>query len=102
MTKGPSNPDAAGRLQSLVRARGDYGHVAVRAQGSHLLVEVQDGDGEKDLVARATSLAGGQYGLSFKSHTGRWEPLPVQGSIENIAEGLTGLLGPYLDAGNFA
>lgn len=102
MAKGANRPDSAGRLQSLVRARGDYRHVTVRAQGGHLLIEVDDGSGEKDLVARTASLGAGQYGLSFKSHTGRWEHMPVQGALEDIAQGLTDLLGPYLDRSNLA
>ncbi len=100
MAKAASSPDSAARLQTLLQARGDYGHVAVRARAGHLLIEVQDSRGEKDVVARAESLGGGQYGLSFKSHTGRWEPMPVQGPLEDIAHGLTDLLGPYLDRDN--
>jgi hypothetical protein len=102
MARGTSSSDTAGRLQILVRARGEYGHVTVRAQGGHLLIQVEDASGQEDVVARASSLGGGQYGLSFKSHTGKWQPLPVQGTLEDIAQGLTELLGPYLDPDNLA
>lgn len=100
MAKVSASPDAAGRLQSLVQGQGNYAHLTVRAQGAHLVVEVASAGGEKDVVARATALGGGQYGLGFLSHTGKWEPLPVQGPLESIAEGLTGLLGPHLDLDN--
>jgi len=96
------NPDAADRLERLMRARGDYAHVTIRARASHLLVEVDDGSGAKDPVARATSLGGGVYGVSFRSHTGRWEPVPIQGTLEEVADALTVDFGPYLDRGNLA
>lgn len=91
---------AADRLQSLIRARGDHAHVSVRPRASHLLVEVETLDGQRELVARATSLGGADYGLSFRTHAGRWEPLPVVGTIETVAEGLTTVLGPYLSRHN--
>jgi hypothetical protein len=90
----------ARKLESLVRARGGFEHVQVQSRGGHLLVKAAATDGTSQLVARATRLAGREYGLSFRTHTGRWEPMPVSGSLEAIAEGLTGFLGPYLDAGN--
>lgn len=97
-----NHSDAAGRLERLVRDRGDYAHVTIRAQGNHLVVEVDDGSGAKDQTARATSLGGGLYGVSFRSHTGRWEPVPIQGTLEDVAEALTVDFGPYLDRGNLA
>ena len=93
---------AASELQRLLRAAGDYAHVSVRAHGGHLLVEVTDSQGRQDTVARATMLAGGDCGLSFHSHTGRWEPLPVSGPLEVIVEGLTGPLGIYIDRSSVA
>lgn len=50
----------------------DYAHVAVRAERGHLRVFIDDGPP----VARATPLGANQYGLSFHSHTGRWEKTP--------------------------
>ncbi len=94
--------DAAVRLERLMHARGDYAHVTIRAQGHHLVVEVDDGSGAKDPTARATSLGGGLYGVSFRSHTGRWEPVPIQGTLEDVAEALTVEFGPYLDQDNVA
>ncbi len=102
MTAKSNNTAVAARLEQLVRARGEYGHVTIRAHGNHLVVEVDDGSGAKDPTARATSLGGGIYGVSFHSHTGRWEPVPIQGTLEDVAEALTIDFGPYLDRGNLA
>jgi len=90
----------AARLQELLRARGNRDHVAVRAARGHLLVEARDADVPPEVVARATPLGGGAFGLSFHSHTGRWEPMPVGGTLEDIAEAVNDLLGPYIDPAN--
>jgi hypothetical protein len=87
-------------LQELLRERGDYAHVSVRPRAGHLTIEVEDAQGNHSIIARATPLGGGSYGLSFRTHMGRWEPMPVSGPLKEIVEGLTGPLGPYLDRSN--
>lgn len=91
---------AASSLQDLVRRRGTYGHVRVQARAGRLNIETADGDGQTSLVARATPLGGSQYGLSFRTSGGRWEPMPVSGTLEEIAQSVIDLLGPYLDPAN--
>jgi hypothetical protein len=83
-------------LQKLIRSRGDYEHVIVRPRAGHLSVELTDEHGVRDIVARATPVSNSTYGLSFRNHAGRWEPMPVYGGLQDIAEGLTDFLGPYL------
>lgn len=90
---------AAQRLQDLIRAKGQYGHVEVRSRGQNLVVEVVSDDG-RDPVARATPITSKEYGLSFHSHTGRWEPLPVTGDLDEIARSITEELGAYIDPAN--
>ena len=86
----------AQQLESLVRARGAYGHVGVRAARGHLLVENRSAQAAPDVVARATPIGAGSYGLSFRTHTGRWEPMPVSGLLADVAAATVELLGPYL------
>jgi hypothetical protein len=93
---------AALDLQRLIRARGDYAHVSVRPRAGHLNVEVTASDGERIIVARATPISDDEFGLSFRRHTGQWEPMPVSGTLQEIADGLTTLLAPYLDRANIA
>ena len=91
----------AQQLQDLLRARGDYGHVAVRVARGHLVIELCADDAPPDALARAGPLGGGAFGLSFRNHSGRWEPMPVVGSLEDVADATVTLLGPYLDPRNF-
>jgi hypothetical protein len=46
--------------------------------------------------SRVTLLGATQYGLSFYSHTGRWEPMPCVGALVPLAHALVTILGPYL------
>lgn len=97
--KSPYPGAAAQRLQQLIRQRGQYGHVEVRSRTQHLIVEVVEEAG-REPVARATAINAQEYGLSFRSHTGRWEPLPIVGKLEDIARAITEELGAYIDPAN--
>lgn len=88
---------SAARLEQMIRQRGDYAHVQVQAKAGHLVVQTRDSQGGQVVVARATPLGGMEYGLSFRSHRGRWEPMPVSGLLEQIVDGLLDFLGPYVD-----
>jgi len=89
----------ATRLAQLIHELGDYAHVSVRAERGHLCVYVGD---DEDAVARLTPAAGGQYGLSFHNHTGRWEPMPVSGEMAHVARDMINHLGIYFDKVNFS
>lgn len=70
----------------------------VRPYGRHLLVQMQRDD-QLDTVARITELAHGQYGAAFRSHTGRWEPLPgTPTDLKQAAVLLTTLLAPFFES----
>ena len=88
----------ASNVEALIRARGDYDHISVRAHGSHLLVENCD---LSDTVARLTHLGRDHFGLSFQSHTGRWEPMPFEGTLETVTDDLVQTLAPYLERYDF-
>jgi hypothetical protein len=47
-------------------------------------------------VARLTPLGTGLYGLSLRTHQGRWEKMPWSGPLMEIVEVLVTTLGPYL------
>jgi len=53
-------------------------------------------DDEPTVVARLTELGRHRYGAAFRTHNGRWEPLPGTGSIEEMADVVVTLLTPYL------
>jgi hypothetical protein len=88
-------PDAT-HLQAAIRSTGDYWHVFVRALRGHLVVF-----SGQDPIARLTPLAGGHYGLSFHHHTGRWEPMPFSGGLDELANTVVTALAPYLERWDF-
>jgi hypothetical protein len=90
-------PDDADALRRAIHGLGDYEHASVRTARGHLTIHVDDGVP----VARATPLGAGQFGLSFHTHTGRWEPMPVVADLTRLAHDLVGLLGPYLQRWDF-
>jgi hypothetical protein len=69
----PACPGRRDVLRRAIHALGDYEHVSVRAGRGHLTICGDDGAP----VARATPLGAGQFGLSYHTHTGLWEPMPV-------------------------
>jgi hypothetical protein len=99
--KHPANKARAEQLRTLICLAHDYRHVDVRPHGQHLIVELLH-DSEREPVARATRLdaQGYAYGLSFRTHTDTWEPMPITGTLEEIARALTQELGAYLDPAN--
>jgi hypothetical protein len=84
------------RLQTLLRELLGHEAVAVRPHGQHLIIDTTTGAGPYP-VARLTQLGSTQYEAAFRSHTGRWEPLPLAGSFDEVARGLVDLLGIYLN-----
>jgi hypothetical protein len=94
----PVSAVEADTLQRALRALGDYDHVAVRAERGHLNIFIDDGPP----VARATPLGTTQYGLSFHSHTGRWEKMPFVGELVPLAHDLVAALDPYLQRPDFS
>lgn len=107
-TARPPTPSAKLSRQAfadLVReklvALGDFGHLHVHHDGQHLVVEQPgppDDPDDRQPVIRLTVLGGlpVRFGLSFASHDGRWEKLPVSGLLADVLSQAVALLGPYL------
>jgi hypothetical protein len=75
------------------------GHTAahVRPYGKHLLIQMHRDD-SIDTVARLTEVARDKYTAAFRSHTGRWEPLPASAAnMKQAATLVTTLLAPYFE-----
>ena len=41
------------------------------------------------------------YGAAFRTHSGRWEPLPSTGTLDEMAQLIVTLLEPYLQPDNY-
>ena len=93
----PTNREAE-RLRDTIHGLGDYGHVTVRPERGHLNIYPDD----EHPVARLTPLGAGHYGLSFHKHTGRWEPMPFRGDLNQMAHALVNALGIYLERWDFS
>ncbi len=92
---------AAELQRKLATLTGDQ-CVRVKPYGKHLLIQIHRGgpDGEDDnidTIARLTELARNSYSCAFRSHTGRWEPLPGTGNLAATAELVVSLLGSYFE-----
>jgi hypothetical protein len=98
VAKAPSSAmqSDAESLERSIHECGDFGHVKVRINQRHLEI-----CSEGEAVARATAIGGGTYGLSFRTHAGKWEPMPFSGTTEQLGRDVTTALGPYLEKWNF-
>jgi len=86
----------AADLQRHLAQLTGHEHARVRPYGKHLLIQMHRDD-NVDTVARLTELARNRYGAAFRSHTGRWEPLPIDGDLKQAADAVTTLLAPYFE-----
>lgn len=89
--------EAQGKVAELQRQIATLtGHdlVHVKPYGKHLLIQMHRGD-SVDTIARLTELGRNSYSSAFRSHTGRWEPLPGTSDLATTAEWVVSLLSPY-------
>jgi hypothetical protein len=98
-------PHAQGQTAELQRQLATLtGHQQARVKpyGKHLLIQIHRAgpdseDDSVDTIARLTELGRNSYSSAFRSHTGRWEPLPGTGDLATTAALVVTLLGPYFD-----
>ena len=86
----------AAELQRQIATLTGHDLAQVKPYGKHLLIQMHRDD-SVDTIARLTELARNSYSSAFRSHTGRWEPLPGTGDLATTADLVVSLLGPYLD-----
>ncbi|MGH6625097.1 MAG: hypothetical protein ACRECD_00880 [Burkholderiaceae bacterium] len=89
----------AAELQRQLATLTGHEQAKVRPYGKHLLIQMHRDD-TVDTVARITEVARNRYAAAFRSHTGRWEPLPSTGTLPETAALVVSLLAPYLDPNN--
>lgn len=93
----PHAQASTAELQRHLAALTGHEHARVRPYGKHLLIQMHRDDAI-DTVARLTEVAPQKYTAAFRSHTGRWEPLPGSGAdLKQTAELVATLLAPYLE-----
>lgn len=95
---------AESKLKGLLESHQPTAGMYVRVHGNHLIVGRQEPIGPSGQLencdrVRLTQLPASAYGLSVKRHTGRWEPTPFAGTLEEIVDIILGcmqhLVAPY-------
>jgi hypothetical protein len=86
----------AAELQRQLATLTGHDQVQVRPYGKHLLIQLRRDD-SVDTIARLTEVARNTFSSAFRSHTGRWEPLPGQGDLATTADLVVTLLAPYFE-----
>ena len=82
---------SAASLQSHIQAQGELSHVTVTARGRQLHIRV-----DNEVIARVEQTGSTHFALAFRNHAGHWEPMPVQGTLPEVARGAVETLAPYL------
>ena len=86
----------AAELQRQIATLTGHELARVKPYGKHLLIQMHHGD-SVDTIARLTELARNTYSSAFRSHTGRWEPLPGAGDLATTTDLVVSLLAPYFE-----
>ncbi|AMM18528.1 hypothetical protein AX768_30245 (plasmid) [Burkholderia sp. PAMC 28687] len=86
----------ADELQRQLATLTGHDQATVKPYGKHLLIQMKRDD-TVDTVARLTEVGRNTYTSAFRSHTGRWEPLPGIGNLAETTDLVVSLLAPYLD-----
>lgn len=89
----------AAELQRQLATLTGHALARVKPYGKHLLIQMHRDD-NVDTIARLTDAGRNVYSLAFRSHTGRWEPLPGNGDLATAAALIVALLGTYFDSKN--
>lgn len=86
----------AAELQRQLATLTGHDQVQVRPYGRHLLIQMRRDD-SIDTIARLTEVGRNAFSSAFRSHTGRWEPLPANGNLATTADLVVTLLAPHFD-----
>jgi hypothetical protein len=86
----------AAELQRQLATLTGHDLAQVKPYGRHLLIQMHRDD-NVDTIARLTEMGRNAYSSAFRSHTGRWEPLPGSGDLATTADLVVTLLAPYFD-----
>ena len=89
----------AAELQRQLATLTGHDLARVKPYGKHLLIQMRRDD-NVDTIARLTETGRNAYSSAFRSHSGRWEPLPGTGDLATTADMVVTLLATYFDPDN--
>jgi hypothetical protein len=89
-------PTVVPTVQNLLDQGESTGGMTVKPWGGHLVLGRVDADGP-DPRFRLTPLGGGRYGLSLYDRN-RWDPLPYEGTLNELVDVMNSDLGAWAAA----
>lgn len=88
-------------LQNKIRDLLGHEQVEVHSSGIHFLLQLIEDDAA-ETIARITKIGPNLYGAAFRTHKGRWEPLPIEGKdLLKVGETVVDMLRPHFDIMKF-
>lgn len=93
----PEMAAAQASLAALLAQHDETRDLDLRVHGSNLILSRTEiyrvgEEPVRDDRTRLTRLSRGQYGLSVKRHTGRWERTPFTGTLDEIVDIMRSLM----------
>ena len=79
----------------LLHQRGHL-HLRVQSRGKHLIVSSAE-EGLLEPRLRLTLVPGRRDSLSFRHHTGRWDPVPIVGTMVEVIDVVEATAGWHLE-----
>jgi len=61
-------------------------HLKVAKRGVNIVIYSEDEDGGKENRCRLTYVKPRKYILNMANHTGKWEPTPFEGTLDELLE----------------
>jgi hypothetical protein len=102
-SRSQTSRDTEHPLVSVVREKlyslGDFAHLIVYRAGDHLFIAhagPPDASDDVDPVLRITHAGNWRFGLSLRRPSGRWEPVPIAGSMFEVIADAVRTFGPWL------
>lgn len=89
----------AAELERQLATLNGHDLARVKPYAKHLLIQMHRDD-NVNTIARLTETGRNAYSLAFRSHTGRWEPLPGTGDLATTSALVVTLLATYFDPNN--
>lgn len=87
-------------LETKIRTLVGHDQIIVKLNRGHFLIQVLI-DNLPETIARLSKIRSNLYGAAYLTHKGRWESLPGEGSLLDMAELIVDLLRPHFDISNF-
>jgi hypothetical protein len=95
--------DAQHPLAMVVRdklaSQGQFAHLTVFLQGDHVFIAHRgppDAPDDVDPVLRISHVGHWRFGLSLRRSDGRWEPVPIAGTMSEVVAEAVRTFGPWL------